>query len=134
MGHKQNVSPWSYIVLTLIIGMLSVALLNTCQPTRKASDYVPDESWKQVEVDEDRLLASIAASEDLAQNRDLFMRLSKELVQKQICHFADFEHWGGWVRSTEYDNAYFTHCGRDHLDNKVVLLVQAEEYRLLRTR
>lgn len=91
------------------------------------AEWVQTEHLSEVRPSDPSATASadetlVAQSDDFARYRRQFAVLAQQLIASGRCSRADFEEWGGFIKSVnEYRDqpVYFTYCGGASLENKV---------------
>ncbi|MBY6157466.1 hypothetical protein [Pseudooceanicola nitratireducens] len=64
----------------------------------------------------------INGSDDLATQRDRFLKAASTLIKDGRCSEADFREMGGWLKSTSKgEGIYFTYCGGMTLQHRLYL-------------
>lgn len=63
----------------------------------------------------------VKGSDDFARYRRAFVKAARQLIDEGQCTAADFQEWGGFMKSTNYSGepVYFTYCGGSTLANRV---------------
>lgn len=71
------------------------------------------------------LTSFIGKSDNFKEHRDIFLKVTDELLKDDTCKPYDFEELGGWVRSLRYKDepVYFVYCGGLKQANKIYLNV-----------
>jgi hypothetical protein len=65
----------------------------------------------------------IFKSDDFKLYRDIFIKITDQLLMDKSCEPEDFDELQGWVRSTRFPdrNVYFIYCGGLKINNKIYL-------------
>jgi hypothetical protein len=65
----------------------------------------------------------IKHSDDYSKYKEIFIKVSKELVEQGRCNLSDFRNIGGWVRSIAHKSKpiYFTYCGGFSAASKIYI-------------
>ncbi len=76
-----------------------------------------------------RLERALSYSDDYSTYKSIFIDKSQVLINMGRCSLADFEEFGGWVRSTNYKpkKVYFTYCGEAHISNRIYLDISSHK-------
>lgn len=78
-------------------------------------------------VSASELTEALAKSDDFDRYHAEFELASAELIRTGACRASDFIEIGGWVRSINKQNTYFSYCGGFTADNRVYLDVKTGE-------
>jgi hypothetical protein len=72
---------------------------------------------------DETLSGYIFKSDDFKIYRDIFIKVTDQLLMNKSCEPEDFDELQGWVKSTKFSNrnVYFIYCGGLKIQNKIYL-------------
>lgn len=94
-----------------------------------SAKYLSSDKPKDAFSNNTPLENSIKSSDNYAQYRNNFIKLSKKLIDKGRCSISDYKEMGGWLRSSSHKPKpiYFTYCGGFSNHNKVYINAKTGE-------